>query len=111
MDVHSTLRPRDEHRSLKGVDHLPEASRFWHLWDKDLLDSRGFFEPCCARAVFVMRVEHRLPAILTLHLDFGMLIGNREDEDFQVARKCIDGKFIVIQWATTAFSECGRTVP
>ena len=85
-------------RILKGAYGLTEAPRLWYLRARALLKECGLEELRCARAVFVLRPEGRFVAILTLHVDDGMLFGVATSPVFQKARRLIDQKFNIKQW-------------
>ena len=85
---------------LKGAYGLTEAPRLWYLRARQILSEIGFVELRCARAVFVLRDEtERLVAMLTLHVDDGMLFGNGKSPVFEKARKMIDKRFNIKKWA------------
>jgi len=95
---HPAIGPERLLRVLKGAYGLTEAPRLWYLRARALLKECGFEELRCARAVFTLRSAGRLVAILTLHVDDGMLFGVIGDPVFKRARTMIDQKFNIKQW-------------
>ena len=85
-------------RVLKGAYGLTEAPRLWYLRARQLLNDCGFVELRCARAVFTLRCKERLIAVLTLHVDDGMLFGHEKHPAFKKAKMLINEKFNIKQW-------------
>ncbi len=80
---------------------MTEAPRLWYLRAREVLEHSGFAELKCARAVFTLKdPEGQLCAMLTLHLDDGMLFGDVTNQTFLEARKEIDKRFNIKQWRT-----------
>jgi hypothetical protein len=72
---------------LKGAYGLTEAPRLWYLRARELLLEIGFVELCCARAVFILREQEETIAMLTLHVDDGLLAGDRSHKKYQKVYK------------------------
>ena len=83
------VRPYALLRLLKGAYGLTEAFCLWYLRAREILMEIGFTEMRCARAVFTLRNKaNRLIALLTLHVDDGMLFGDRSDPFLQEGSSC-----------------------
>ena len=85
-------------RLLKGAYGLTEAPRLWYLRARQILTKLGFEEIRCARAAFVFRKAGRLIALLTLHVDDGMLFGNPVDKEYMKMREAINQNFKIKHW-------------
>ena len=93
------VRPYALLRLLKGAYGLTEAPRLWYLRARELLHDIGFEEIKCARAVFTLReASNRVVAFLTLHVDDGMLYGDRTSQCYLDARAEIDKVFSIKAW-------------
>ena len=58
----------------------------------------GFAELCCARAVFILRDKEETVAMLTLHVDDGLLAGDEGNQRYQRAVRDINSKFKIKEW-------------
>ena len=87
VDDVAKIKPYALLRLLKGAYGLTEAPRLWYLRARQILIGIGFIELKCARAVFTLREEGALVAILTLHVDDGMLFGSIGSDRYRKARK------------------------
>ena len=86
-------------RLLKGAYGLTEAPRLWYLKAREILVEKiGFEELQCAPSVFVKRAHGTIVALLTLHVDDGMLCGNAEGPEFKKIRADIDQHFKIKHW-------------
>jgi hypothetical protein len=83
---------------LKGAYGLTEAPRLWYLRARELLLEIGFVELCCARAVFILREQEETIAMLTLHVDDGLLAGDRSHKKYQKVYKAINERFNIREW-------------
>jgi hypothetical protein len=93
------VRPYKLMKVLKGAYGLTEAPRLWYLRARELLtDEIGFIELCCARAVFILQDKGETVAMLTLHVDDGMLAGDSSNRVYQKAVKDINSKFNIKEW-------------
>ena len=92
------VRPYALLRLLKTVYGLTDAPRAWYLKARQVLKSIGFVELRCARAVFVLHMGGKLIALLTLHVDDGMLFGDRTCKIFQRVKADIDRNFNIKIW-------------
>jgi len=99
------IKPFQLLRILKGAFGLPEAPRLWYLRARQLLRKCGFVELRCVRAVFILRSEGRLIALLALHVDDGMLWGVRTSPIYKAARKKICELFDIKGWKQLADGE------
>ena len=97
-DGHDVIAPFALLRVLKGAYGLTEAPRLWYLRARQLLRDCGFVELRCARAVFTLRCDECLVAVLTLHVDDGMLFGHEKHPAFKKAKALINEKFNIKQW-------------
>ena len=97
-DGHAVTAPYALLRVLKGAYGLTEAPRLWYLRARQLLLDCGFMELRCARAVFTLRCNGCLVAVLTLHVDDGMLFGLEKHPAFKKAKALINEKFNIKQW-------------
>ena len=71
----------------------------WYLKARKVLVSTLKFEELrCARAVFVKRRHGKLVALLTLHVDDGMLFGDVNSKEYQVIKEDINKNFKVKHW-------------
>ena len=71
----------------------------WYLKArKVLVDVLNFEELRCARAVFVKRRHGKLIALLTLHVDDGMLFGDVASKEYQQIKDDINKNFKVKHW-------------
>ena len=77
---------------------MTEAPRLWYLWARELLVEIGFVELCCARAVFILQDKGRTVAMLTLHVDDGLLAGDQENKVYKKAVQGINSKFNIKEW-------------
>ena len=79
---------------LKGAYGLTEAPRLWYLRARQILvDTIGFIELMCARAVFMFRQDEKLIALLTLHVDDGMMFGNQSNSIYVALKKKVNKHF------------------
>jgi len=86
-------------RIWKGAYGLTDAPRQWYLQAREIMGIIGFIELKCARAVFILRdALHVLVAVVTLHVDDGLLFGNRQNRTFQKARAQLDQRFNIKKW-------------
>jgi hypothetical protein len=93
------VRPYKLMKVLKGAYGLTEAPRLWYLRARELLvDEIGFIELCCARAVFILQDKGETVAMLTLHVDDGMLAGDSSNRVYQKAVKDINSEFNIKEW-------------
>ena len=101
------IRPYKLLKLLKGAYGLTEAPRLWYLRAKEILERLGFEEIRCCRAVFVFMDKSKqrqeghfdhIVAFLTLHMDDGMLFGNRKDKRFMKVLKALNENFSIKQW-------------
>jgi hypothetical protein len=83
---------------LKGAYGLTEAPRLWYVRARELMIEIGFAELCCARAVFVLRDKEETVAMLTLHVDDGLLAGDEGNQRYLRAVKEINSKFKIKEW-------------
>ena len=83
---------------LKGAYGLTEAPRLWYLKARELMIEVGFAELCCARAVFILRDKEETVAMLTLHVDDGLLAGDEGNQRYQRAVRDINSKFKIKEW-------------
>jgi hypothetical protein len=95
----SAVRPYQLFQVLQGAYGLTEAPRLWYSRARELLLEIDFVELSCARAVFILRVEERTVAMLTLHVDDGMLAGDRTDKVYQAAPRGTNSKFNIKEWS------------
>ena len=51
-----------------------------------------------ARASFTKRIGTKLVALLTLHVDDGMLFGDKRSKDYQALKKLINANFNIKHW-------------
>ena len=92
------VKPYQLMQVLKGAYGLSEAPRLWYLRDRELLVEVGFVELCCARAVFILQDKRRTVAMLTLHVDDGLLAGDQENKVYKKAVQSINSKFNIKEW-------------
>ena len=93
------IRPYQLLQVLKGAYGLTEAPRLWYLRARQILvETIGFVEMQCARAVFVYRQGGELIALLTLHVDDGMVFGNKNDPRYKALKARIDKNFKIKDW-------------
>ena len=86
---------------LKCAYGLTEAPRLWYLRAKQLLESIGFVEMLCAKAVFTLRnAAGKLITILVLHVDDALIFRDRTDPTSRRARQQLDKKFDIKSWKT-----------
>ena len=95
-DGHAVTAPYALLRILKGAYGLSEAPRLWYLRARQLLHDCGFVELRCARAVFTLRCNGRLVAVLTLHVDDGMLFGHEKHPAFKKAKALIQHQAVAL---------------
>ena len=94
-----SIHPYKLLRLLKGAYGLTEAPRLWYLRARQILvETIGFEELRCARAVFTFRKGNRLIAILTLHVDDGMLFGKSSSREYQNLKAEINTHFKIKHW-------------
>ena len=87
------VKPYQLMKVLKGAYGLTEAPRLWYLRARELLvEEIGFAELRCARAVFILQDNGETVAMLTLHVDDGLLAGDISNRVFQKALKDINKK-------------------
>ena len=58
----------------------------------------GFVDLCRARAVFILQDKGRTVAMLTLHVDDGLLAGDQENKVYKKAAQGINCKFNIKEW-------------
>ena len=87
-------------RLLRVAYGLTEAPRLWYLRARQVPTKLGFEEFRCARATFVYRDSGAVIAMLTLHVDDGMLFGDIEDQRSSRIRTQINNDFTIKPWKT-----------
>ena len=89
--IQQRLAPFSLLELIKGAYGLTEAPRLWYLRARKLLTQIGFEELKCARAVFTYRAKGALVAMLTLHVDDGLVYGDPKNNSFQMVKDKING--------------------
>ena len=90
-DTTKVISPSQLMRVLKCAYGLTEAPRLWYLRAKQLLESIGFVELTCAKAVFTLRSgTGKLVTILVLHVDDALIFRDRSDPMSKKAREQMD---------------------
>ena len=62
------------------------------------MDKLGWIELRCAKAVFVQKKFNKIIALLTLHVDDGMLFGNQHTSEYQHVKAGINNTFNIKHW-------------
>ena len=92
---------------LKSAYGLTEAPRLWYLRMKHDMESCGFTELKCCRAVFVLlEPDSKFTcAVCCMHVDDGLIYGNWESSTYQKARKKLEETFKVKEWQDLMLKE------
>ena len=93
-----TLKPYQLLQVLKGAYGQTEAPRRRYLRAREVFLVIGFLELCCARAVFILQDGGKTVAMLTLHVDDGLVVGDRSNGVYKKAIKDIYTKFNINEW-------------
>ena len=88
---------------LKGAYGLTEAPGLWYLQAKKLLEEIGFVELQPARATFVYGTKGALKALLTLHVDDGLLLGDLKDRAYIALKAQLNKKFQIKHWTDFSY--------
>lgn len=83
---------------LKSAYGLTESPRLWYLKAKADLEDTPLVELPAARSLFAAQENGKTWAILALHVDDGLLMGDDQDPRFQSLRRQIDQKFKIKEW-------------
>ena len=87
---------------LKSAYGLTESPRLWYLEAVDRLSKTDLKELDIAKSTFVAGGSATEPswAILCLHVDDGLLLGDSKDKRFQKLKAQIDSMFKIKEWKT-----------
>ena len=83
---------------LKSAYGLTESPRLWYLEALERLSKTPLKELAMCKCVFAAAAAGKTWALLVLHVDDGLLLGNLKDPRFQELRKQIDGMFKIKEW-------------
>eukprot|EP00971_Amphidinium_carterae_P165906 3288565-Amphidinium_carterae.1 len=91
-------------RILKSAYGLTEAPRLWYLRARELLVGLGWRELAEVKATFtyVFDNEEKTAAILTLHVDDGLVVGDFSDKRVRKLKDQIDQNFTIKEWLQVA---------
>lgn len=92
---------------LKSAYGLCEAPRLWYLKAVKELEQTPLKELACARSVFVASEGGKSWAILCLHVDDGLLMGDGKDERYIQLKKNINSRFRIKEWKTLPMTFLG----
>ena len=87
-------------KTLKETYEITEAPRSWYLRTRELsIDIHVFIELKRARAVFILRQDEKLVALLTLHVDDDMMFGDI------ASKKMINKYYKIKEWKPKDFEK------
>ena len=92
------VRPGQLIEILKGAYGLAEAPRLWYLRAREVLAQLGWTELQCARATFVLRVDDEPIATMNLHVDDGIVFGDKQDQRVKNAIQKLNESFHIKEW-------------
>ena len=92
---------------LKSAYGLTESPRLWYMKAKKDLEDTELKEIPASKSIFVASDGKKSWAILALHVDDGLLVGDDRDPRFRALKKKIDGKFRIKEWKTLPFTYLG----
>ena len=92
---------------LKSAYGLTESPRLWYMKAKKDLEDTELKEIPASKSIFVAAEAGKSWAILALHVDDGLLVGDDRDPRFRALKKKIDGKFRIKEWKTLPFTYLG----
>jgi hypothetical protein len=94
---------------LKSAYGLTEAPRLWYLRMKADMEACGFTKLKCCRAVFILLDPKKKTtcSVCCMHVDDGLIYGDRSSPVFQAARMKLSQTFKVKEWQDLMDKEVG----
>eukprot|EP00913_Durusdinium_trenchii_P020836 g19575.t1 len=92
---------------LHSAYGLVESPRLWYLRASKLLTSTPLKEMPISKSSFVASDDSQAWALLSLHVDDGLLFGSEQDERFKKLKKDINGMFTIKEWKTIPLTFLG----
>ena len=83
---------------VKGAYGLSEAPRLWYLRAREILEGHGWQELTCSRSTFLLREDERTIATLNLHVDDGIVLGEKEHPRYKKAIRDMNKDFHIKEW-------------